>query len=113
MKNPLPPANLRLALKRFISGLALGLVCLRPEVLPGQVAGGDHSPFEIRSVTANDKAVSLRRNGEVNLGSSPNNILFAFGPRADAQPAPVRIRYKLEGYDNNWRDGASDASARS
>lgn len=108
MKNLLYPAKLSLALIEIISGLAFGLVFLLPGVLLGQSSGSNNSSFEIRSITANDKAVSLRRNGEVNLGSSPNNILFAFGPRANAQPAPVRIRYKLEGYDNNWRDGASD-----
>jgi len=108
VKNPLHPVNLCQALRTIASGLALCLALALPGVLFSQSAGSDNSPFEIRSVTANEKAVPVRWNGEVNLGSSPNNIIFAFGPRDNAQPTPVRIRYKLEGHDNNWRDGASD-----
>jgi len=66
------------------------------------------SPLEIRAVTVNDKLVPVRRKGEVSLGSSPENIAFTFGPRTNAQSDPLRIRYKLEGVDSGWRDGASD-----
>jgi len=71
-------------------------------------AGSDNSPeLEIRSVTVNDRTASLRRD-EVNLGSSPENIFFNFGLRTNAPAETVRIRYKLDGYDPHWRDGAGD-----
>jgi signal transduction histidine kinase len=52
--------------------------------------------------------VQIRRNGSVNLGSSPKNIAFTFGPIPNSKQAPVRIRYRLEGYEDNWHDEASE-----
>src|SRR6478736_3875541 len=70
--------------------------------------GSPTDPLEIRAVIVNEKSVSLRRNGEVNLGASPENIFFTFGPRSNATPRPLRIRHKLEGQDSARRDGAGD-----
>jgi signal transduction histidine kinase len=95
---------------RFITaglvGLAFGLSVHPLGAQTG--SGGVPGALEIRAVTVNDKSVSLRRNGQVSLGASPENIVFSFGPRTNAVPAPLRIRYKLEGQETNWRDGAGD-----
>lgn len=94
----------------FITGwvawlaLALSTIPLRAQPDSGAAA----EALEIRAVTVNEKSVSLRRNGEVSLGASPENIVFSFGPRTNAAPVPLRIRYKLEGQDARWRDGDSD-----
>ena len=74
----------------------------------GPAAATEAPALEIYSITVNDRAIPVRRNGAVNLGSSPENIFFNFGPRTNAQPSPVRIRYKLDGHDSHWRDGAND-----
>jgi len=89
---------------------ALGAVIAGACSLLAQPAGSDvsTSPLEIRAVTVNDKPVPMRRNGEVSLGSSPENISLMFGPRTNIQGIPLRIRYKLEGVDSGWRDGPSD-----
>ncbi len=84
--------------------LVLSINPLAAQSKPGSPA----DPLEIRAVIVNEKSVSLRRNGEVNLGATPENIIFSFGPRSNAVPRPLRIRYKLEGQDSAWRDGVGD-----
>ncbi len=64
--------------------------------------------LEIRSVTVDGNPTQIRRNGSVDLGSSPKNIVFAFGPGTNSKQAPLRIRYRLEGYDDNWHDEGSE-----
>lgn len=64
----------------------------------------------IRSVTVNGNPVQIRRNGSVDLGSSPKNIMFTFGPGTNSEQVPLRIRYRLEGYENDWHDYAGEMS---
>lgn len=88
--------------------MILGTVWFAAFPLRGQPVGGDGAGPEIFAVTVGDKSLPVRRSGEVSLGSSPENISFSFGPRTNAEPVPVRIRHKLEGHDNSWRDSASE-----
>jgi signal transduction histidine kinase len=84
--------------------LALG-VCssLRAEHLPtSQSTDG----IEIHSVTVDGKPISLTGNKKTDLGPFPKNISFAFGPGIYSGHIPIRIHYKLEGYDNNWHESA-------
>jgi signal transduction histidine kinase len=64
--------------------------------------------LEIRAVTVNGKAKTWRPNGDVTLGASPENISITFAARTNAARPPVRIRYKLDGYDTAWRDASGD-----
>ena len=94
----------------FSTGWVVGLTLMfsiSPLVAQSK-PGSPTDALEIRAVLVNEKSVSLRRNGEVNLGATPENIVFAFGPRSNAAPRPLRIRYKLEGQDSAWRDGVGD-----
>jgi signal transduction histidine kinase len=59
--------------------------------------------LRIRSVTVNDKPVTLRH-GQVNLGPSPGIINFYFGADSNSV-SPMRIHYKFDGVDTKWRDG--------
>ncbi len=45
----------------------------------------------------------LRGEGKLKLGPFPENISFVFGPGTNASRAPVRLRYKLEGFENDWQ----------
>lgn len=91
-----------------ILNLAAWQVCVFPRVF-GQDLPADRTPssLEIRSVTASDRSIPLRRK-EVNLGPFPERISFSFGPDTNSSQSPIRIRYRLEGYENNWRDGPAD-----
>jgi signal transduction histidine kinase len=92
--------------------IILGLICCQLGALPwafGEAMPSSQGPdaFEIRSITVNEKPISLHRK-EVNLGSSPQNIAFSFGPTTNSTTRPVRLRYKLDGIDARWCDGAGD-----
>lgn len=91
----------------FFIGLLLGAGWGLPLEAQSPAGSAGAAELEIRSVTVNDRPVAIRR-GEVNLGSSPENISFNFGLRTNAHAETVRIRYKLDGYDPHWRDGAGD-----
>ena len=64
--------------------------------------------LEIQSVTVNGSAVPLRGDGSVNLGSFPENITFNFQPGTNSARPPIRLRYKLEGLDNEWHEGGGE-----
>jgi signal transduction histidine kinase len=60
---------------------------------------------EINAVAVQGKPLNWKQGKELSLGAFPENILFSFGPATNATPPPVRLRYKLEGYDQEWHDG--------
>ena len=64
---------------------------------------GDGS-LQIGSVTAGGKAVTLTHDGQARLNSSPETITFSFGPKAGTEHGWVRLRHKLEGYEDKWAE---------
>src|SRR6478752_6022123 len=64
--------------------------------------------LEIRSVTVNGKPKALRPNGDISVGASPENISITYAARTNASQRPVRIRYRLDGYDTGWHDASGD-----
>jgi signal transduction histidine kinase len=66
--------------------------------------------LEIRSLSVNGQPVSLHANQKLRLAPTPRNIAFGFGPATNTERAPLRMRYKLDGYDENWREVAGDMS---
>jgi len=86
-----------LALPLFVAGLACS----------SRAAGVSASGFEVQSVTLNGKTVAIGGKSTARLGSFPENIVFGFGARTNAGPAPIRLQYRLEGFENEWRE--SDA----
>jgi signal transduction histidine kinase len=73
-------------------------------------AGRTEQPLEIRSLTVNGQAVSLPPGNKLRLSPPARNIAFGFSPAVSSQRAPLRVRYKLDGYDENWREVAGDMS---
>lgn len=61
--------------------------------------------LEISSVSVDDKPLQIRQDGELNLGSFPRNIVFNFQPTTNLARTPIRLRYRLEGYENTWHEG--------
>ena len=61
------------------------------------------SVVEIHSVTVDGRPMTLRHGTEVNLGAFPNNIAFEFGMNTNVRETPVRIRSRLDGYENEWK----------
>src|SRR5258706_10294076 len=59
--------------------------------------------LEIRSVTVDGKPLPLRHAMEVKIGSFPDNVVFDFGMNTNIRQTPIRIRTKLEGYEDEWK----------
>jgi signal transduction histidine kinase len=64
--------------------------------------------IEIQAVTVEDKAIPLVQGETLRLGPFPKNIAFKFGPTTNSSRAPIRLRYKLEGYDDAWHEGGGE-----
>ena len=73
-------------------------------------SGKTDQAMEIRSLSVNGQPLSLRANPKLRLAPAPRNLAFGFGPVANSERAPLRIRYKLDGYDEGWREVAGDMS---
>jgi signal transduction histidine kinase len=70
-------------------------------------AGAGTNDLEIQAVTVRGKPVTVRK-GEVNLGAFPEAIAFQFGPITHSGRDPVRLRYKMEGFENAWHEGGGE-----
>jgi hypothetical protein len=64
--------------------------------------------LEIQSVTINGKTITLAGKIKINTGSGPQNISFTFGEVTNSARAPIRVRYKLDGYDSVWQEGGGE-----
>src|SRR6266446_1652893 len=62
---------------------------------------------QINSLTVDGKQRPLHYRKSVNLGSSSREVSFGFEPDTNSRPAPFRIRYRLEGNENNWNMGGA------
>ena len=62
--------------------------------------------IEMKAVIVDGKVFKpLAREGELSLGLFPEHINFDFGVNIISNQPPVRIRYKLEGFDDDWQRG--------
>ncbi len=96
-----------------MSALTRKLAIVR--VLPFWVCAAmaaSHTPttnlIEIQSVAINGKTISLAGKTKISTDPSPQNISFTFGQPTNSTPAPIRVRYKLDGYDNSWRESGGE-----
>ncbi len=59
----------------------------------------------ITSVRVNDKSLPIHGNQELRTGADPGTVTFNFGPVTNSDWMPNRLRYRLEGWENNWHEG--------
>ena len=64
------------------------------------------SPLEIRSLTVNGQPVAFAAKEKLRLGATPHNVSFGFG--ATTNSTVLRVRYKLDGFDEDWREVPGD-----
>ena len=60
--------------------------------------------LEIRSVIVDGTPVSPHPVEKLRLSSHTRTVTFGFGPTTNATPQPIRMRFKLDGYDEGWRE---------
>lgn len=93
-----------LSLGCLIAGLPC---CFAAEGLPG---GNANQLIEIRSLSVDGQPVSLRPNQKLRLSATPRNVVFGFGAATNSPRVPLRVRFKLDGFEDNWREVSSDMS---
>jgi signal transduction histidine kinase len=71
-------------------------------IAENSAGSAEGNTLEIQSVIVSDKQIPISSAGKVNLGPFPKRITFTFGP-SNANRAPIRLRYKMAGYDGGWR----------
>ena len=64
--------------------------------------------LQIQSVSVNGKPLPFRDKESVNLGPSPENVVFSFGQGTNAGKMPLRLSYTLEGYETVWHEGGAE-----
>jgi signal transduction histidine kinase len=78
-------------------------------LITDQPANGQKvNEIEMHSVIVDGKDRLLPQHTTVNLGPFPGNVDFYFNVARDSDRAPVRIRYKLGGYDNSWQNDGGE-----
>jgi signal transduction histidine kinase len=70
------------------------------------LANSSENLLEIQSVLVGGKSRKWQRGDEVKLGPSPEGVTFNFGPLTNSGWSPTRLRYKLEGFDDAWKEEA-------
>ena len=63
--------------------------------------------LEISSASVDDRPKQVRQ-GQVNLGAFPRNIAFKFQPTTNFTGSLIRLRHRLEGFENTWHEGESE-----
>jgi len=76
-------------------------------ICPGGTLRAQDEPDHLttHSALVDGKTVTVNRARNLNLGPFPADTTFSFGSPTNPLPAGLRIRYKLEGYENTWHDG--------
>jgi hypothetical protein len=96
----------RLSVLTFLSCLA----AWGTESLPAQSSSAVPVAdlLRIKTVEVADQTMPLRRDGEVSLGSFPENIIFHYAWDTNSGRLPIRLQYKLEGYESAWQEGGGE-----
>ncbi|MDB6023452.1 MAG: Integral rane sensor signal transduction histidine kinase [Pedosphaera sp.] len=84
----------------FFAALAIGNLLAQPAF-----ADAVTNLLKIRSVEVSGQIMPIRQDGEVSLGSFPGSIIFRFESNTNSGRLPIRLRYKLEGFDAAWHQG--------
>lgn len=74
--------------------------------MQGQVAGPAQTNglLEIRSLTVDGSQVPLRPGKKLLLARQPRTAVFQFGPGTNTVQEATRVRFKLDGVEENWRE---------
>lgn len=94
-------------LRFFFNGLWAFLV---PWVGVTEVAWGAGPQISVLELTANGHPVRISPDKATKLPTHPGAVTFVYGRTKYDTPgfAPMRIRFKLEGYDRDWRETSTN-----
>src|ERR1035437_10386120 len=63
--------------------------------------------FKMETINVNGKGIPFVVGKKVSLGPFPESIYFYFGINTNFSQSPIRIKYKLEGYDKDWKGSST------
>lgn len=89
------------------------LLCLFVRACPAFAADNPQDaqtspPLEIRSLSVNGQPVAITAKNKLQLGATPRNVSFGFGAATNSPRSPLRMRYRLDDLDENWRETPGD-----
>ena len=84
-------------------GLALALMLGLAARALGAPAGTNNPA--VQSVVSDVRHLSARPGGELHLWPSPKNVFFNFGTSNGGPQTPLRVRCRLEGFEQEWHEG--------
>jgi signal transduction histidine kinase len=65
---------------------------------------GTNELLEIRSLTVDGSPAPLQAGKKLRLARQPRTAVFQFGPGADRLGGTTRMRFKLDGYEEDWQE---------
>lgn len=89
--------------------ISFRVLCLLLPLLASTATAADNAnSLEILSVNVNGNPVPVHNQASVSLGIEPRNVVFGFGPATNTVKGPLRLRYRLEGYETGWNEGNAE-----
>ena len=68
-------------------------------------ASNPTNKIEVESAVVDGRSLLLRPGRKVNFGSPRENVVFNFRPTPDDSSPSLRFKCRLDGFENNWREG--------
>lgn len=64
--------------------------------------------LEIRALTVDGAPIPLHPGKKLHLARQPRTAVFQFGPGTNRISGATRMRFKLDGYEENWRESPAE-----
>jgi hypothetical protein len=76
-------------------------------LFPGRIfcASAATNQLSVYSVVVDGTALPLHSNRSLSLGSLPQSVVFNFGDGSNGRDSFMRLRSRLEGFENEWHGG--------
>jgi hypothetical protein len=104
LNNFMPLTARKLALI-VVAGFVSAACLISARAQTSEVETAQRNVLVVSSVTVGGKSMPISPQGKVNIGTFPENIVVHFEPTNTWDKPPVRLRYRLDGYESNWRGG--------
>lgn len=63
---------------------------------------------EIRGLVVDGKRMPMPGTAKLRLDRQPRTVVFEFGPTTNRPHLPARFRFRLDGYEDQWRESQAD-----
>jgi two-component sensor histidine kinase len=87
-------------------GIIALLIFAAPREIGAQGLRGSETngPVGIQSVVVDSSPLHVQPGVKLRLPPQPRTVLFQFGPATNTALAPTRFRFRLDGYEEGWRE---------